>query len=357
MITWIAAISFLSEPQWMIEQINKDLKPFEKELSCRSIDALFEEQGDKKVLTRVRVKNGAMQLEYSNTSKTHCVTPWIVEGLQKLSALCVLPDLDFVFTSADSIYENASIWPIFAESKEGDLVAGILIPDRWALKAYAQEKKEMIEGNEKHPWENKISLLFFRGSDTCRQVGMQKEWDHWSEYDPEDWTSWDSCPRVRLARLSLKRPDLIDARFWKSLHNLGKIEEARKQGLIVDEFFPLKEHPRFKYLIDFDGYCASCPRTAAIFHSNSVVFKEVTPSKQWWYGSLQPFVHYIPVSGDLSDLITQLQWAKKHDAECKEISENARALVADVLSEERIYQYLYQLLLAYAEKQSALYDR
>lgn len=328
-------------PQWMVDQIQEDLEPFDNELSCAALDQLFAEQGDNVHLTRVQIRNGQIQYQYSSNSRTHCVTPWITEGLEKLNAMVSLPDIDFVFTSADTINSNELNWPIFAESKNGP-IPGILFPDRWALKGYIPEKTDVLAGNTIYPWEQKIPILFFRGSDTARDPGT-------------NWARWDFIPRVLLVRLSLIRPDLIDAKFVHSLHNVNKIPQARREGLITDTYFPLRDHPRYKYLMDLDGNCASCPRTAAIFHSNSVIFKEVSPSKQWWYSLIKPYEHYIPVSGDLSDVISQIEWAKAHDDECRKISKNARNLVLDVLSEERIYQFLYELLMAYAEKQKAVY--
>jgi Glycosyl transferase family 90 len=329
-------------PEWMVEQIQNDLRPFTHELSSLALDALFEDQGDHIVLTRVRIRNGEIQCQYSEKSREHCVTPLVLEGLQKLHALVPLPDADFVFSSNDTLVDNRGNWPIFAESKNGAFPC-ILFPDRWGLKAYIPEKMDVLAGNQRYPWEHKIPVLFFRGSDTCRDQGT-------------NWSKWDSCARIKLVRMSLKRPDLIDARFYYSLHNFRMVEQAKREGMITEAYCPIGEHPRFKYLMDLDGNCASCPRTAAIFHSNSVVFKEISPSKQWWYCLLKPYVHFIPVSGDLSDLLAQIDWARKHDNECKIISENARRLVLDVLSEERIYQYIYQLLLMYSEKQKMYYD-
>lgn len=330
-----------SAPTWMVEQIEEDLRPFTNELGRKALNELFEARGNDLILTRVRIVNQTLSFQYSESSQTHCVTPWIVEGLQKLLGLVELPDADFVFTSADTLYYASPNWPIFAESKNGQN-PGILFPDRWALKGYISEKTEVLAGNPYYPWESKIPLLFFRGGDTARDHG-------------ENWSKWEEIPRALAVKLSLKYPDLIDARFFKSLHNWNRVEQARREGMITDEFFPLREHPRYKYLLDLDGNCASCPRTAAIFHSNSVVFKEASPSHQWWYKQLVPYVHFIPFSSDLSDLLPQLEWAKKHDEECRQISLRGQVLVHDVLSEETIYQFLYELISAYSRKQKTYY--
>lgn len=38
---------------------------------------------------------------------------------------------------------------------------------------------------------------------------------------------------------------------------------------------------------------------------------------------LLPFVHYIPLSDDMSNILEMFQWAEDHQEECKEISARA----------------------------------
>ncbi len=333
-----------SPPDWMLEQIEEDLIPFSTELSSEALDRFFKEHGNDRFfsLTRMRIQNGELTFDYSDSSHVNWITNVISNGFRKLAERARLPDLDLLFSTCDTIFENPPNIPVFIQSKLGN-VPGILFPDWFGLRAYSPEKNDIMEGNTLYPnWNEKIPLLFFRGGDTSRDNYI-------------DFSKWDMAPRVRLVRLSLQRPDLIDARFYFSLHNVDKVEEARQEGMITMDFVHLRDHPRYKYLVDLDGTCASSPRTAAIFHSNSVVFKEVSPSKQWWYKLLVPYVHYIPVATDLSDVFSQIEWAKANDEACQIISKNGRELVLDVLSEDRIYQYIYHLLVAYAQKQKAYY--
>lgn len=83
----------------------------------------------------------------------------------------------------------------------------------------------------------------------------------------------------------------------------------------------------------------------------------MTNSVLWFYGTIKPYVHFIPVAEDFSDIFTQLEWAKTHDEQCKEISENARQLAAEVLSQETNYLYLYRLLEEYSKKQACYYTQ
>ena len=67
------------------------------------------------------------------------------------------------------------------------------------------------------------------------------------------------------------------------------------------------------------------------------------PTMETWAleGALEPFVHYVPVKRDWSDLEERLMWAEAHPAAAANISANARAHVlrvlgASVASERRV---------------------
>ena len=54
----------------------------------------------------------------------------------------------------------------------------------------------------------------------------------------------------------------------------------------------------------------------------------------------------------MSDLLEQIAWAKSHDAECRQIAENARAFALANLMPEQIYAYFHHVLQKYASLQS-----
>ncbi len=322
-------------PLWMVEQINRDLDLFGDELNAEFLDELYAEKGSPLLLARIRSKNGMVSID---RKYIHSTAEWIYDGFQRLHALAPLPEFDLLLTGHDAlsgIFDSPL--PIFTEAKDKTSNSFILLPDRFALHGYAPQKNEVLEGNLIFSWEVKRKVLFFRGSDTGANP-----------------VTWRDCPRPKLVSLSLKYPKLIDARFVDSLHFKEWLEVARNEGFISG-YVSMRDHMFYRYLVDIDGNCASCPRTATLFHSNSVVFKHMTNSIQWFYTTLKPYVHFIPFKEDLSDLIDQVRWAIDHDEECKKISLNARFLASDVLSEERIYQYLYRLLEEYSRRQKAVH--
>lgn len=324
-------------PAWMMKQIHHDLAPFKTELSSTFLDELFKR--DELCLVRVRVESGTMTFQKSAWAQRHSVADKIIQPLIELHSLAPLPDLDFVFSSHDELnsFRNEPPLPIFIITKSKNDTGFILFPDWFALQGFEPEKSLVLQGNALYPWESKSPLLFFRGQDS----GI---WDL---------RRWPDFPRPKLMKLSIEHPDLINAKFTY-LNHIPFRDYANEKGFMGD-WVSMQDTVRYRYLMDIDGNCAPTPRFPLLLHSNSVILKNMTDSILWFYGTIKPYEHYIPVEENLSDLFTQLEWAKNHDEECQRISENARKLAAEVLSPEAIYLYLYQLLCEYSKKQQTHY--
>ena len=54
--------------------------------------------------------------------------------------------------------------------------------------------------------------------------------------------------------------------------------------------------------------------------SGSITFKVDTWSQDWWHSNLKPYVHYIPVAEDFSNLYEQYVWAEQHPTEAYQIA-------------------------------------
>lgn len=45
-----------------------------------------------------------------------------------------------------------------------------------------------------------------------------------------------------------------------------------------------------------------------------VIIKQESPVVQWFYEDMKPYVHYVPVAHDLSDILKVIDWLRAHDA-------------------------------------------
>ncbi|MBS0648190.1 MAG: hypothetical protein JSS10_03075 [Verrucomicrobia bacterium] len=324
-----------STPKWMVEQIQHDLAPFQKELSQKFLDEIFAQKG--LILVRVKVANGKLTIQKSVDADKHSVPDEIIPHIEGLHHIMSLPDIDFIFTGHDTLSCDLS-WPIFVITKCNSSKGLILFPDWYALRGFEPFKSFVLKGNSLYPWETKKNILFFRGAD--------------SGVNPDDWKN---SPRPRFVALSLQYPNLIDAKFALDLHHKHMFEIAKREGFIGD-YVSMEEHPKYKYLMDIDGNCAATPRFPLLLYSNSVILKNMTNSMLWFYPAIKPYIHFIPVAEDLSDVLVQLNWAKNHDVECRIISENASQVASEVLSQEAVYLYFYRLLEEYSKRQREQYN-
>ena len=51
-----------------------------------------------------------------------------------------------------------------------------------------------------------------------------------------------------------------------------------------------------------------------------VLFHHVTPTTDYFYNKLIPWVHFIPIRADLADLRERFEWAESHPEEAQRIS-------------------------------------
>lgn len=346
-------------PYWMYAQVEEDLSPFTTEFNKQSLDKFFFNEKIEEEFPLVRICTHKQQLEITLNKRAKAFCPGVREsmlyGIKKLLELINLPDFDCILNLSDTLLQHEidkmlhimqqenpfyTTIPIFTESKTVNKRAGgILIPCRFSVRDFQPEKDLILESNKKYSiWNQKIPKIFFRGKDTGTQ--------------PIE-NIWINCPRPKLALLSKKFPHFIDAKILAD--NFKNMQILAKQLGIYGSFISMAEHSKYKYLIDLDGNCASAPRCCLLMFSNSVLFKHITHSKQWWYKTLKPFIHYIPVAWDLSDIFCQLNWAIQHDEECKTIAENASNLAESVLSEHMTFLYFYHLIQTYAENQKKSY--
>ncbi|WGV16062.1 FkbM family methyltransferase [Fuscovulum ytuae] len=175
---------------------------------------------------------------------------------------------------------------------------------------------------EDQPWQEKLPQVIWRGAPTG--------------YDRED-----SNPRLRLVE-----------KFFDELNVGFSVGEA--QGLKFDPSFvkgkvTISEQLRHKYIISVEGNDVAT-NLKWILASNSIPIMPKPTIDSWLMESLlEPYVHYVPVNRDFSNLPEVLDWCRDHDEDCRQISENGRNYMqhfdeaADLEIEKRIFAMFREL--------------
>ncbi|KAG7311342.1 hypothetical protein JYU34_002380 [Plutella xylostella] len=149
------------------------------------------------------------------------------------------------------------------------------------------------------------------------------------------WRGRDSrAERLKLIDIAREHPHLFNA----SLTNYFFFRDKEAQ------YGPKQPHISFfkffdyKYQINIDGTVAAY-RMPYLLGGGGMVLKQDSPYYEHFYHSLEPWVHYVPVARDLSDLVQRIEWAKDHDEDASKIAKNARQFANDNLLPQHIICY------------------
>lgn len=112
---------------------------------------------------------------------------------------------------------------------------------------------------------------------------------------------------------------------------------------------------KYRYQIDLAGGGGTTwDGTITKLLMPGVLFHHETPFKDWFYDEMIPWIHYIPVKADLSDLFERYQWAETNDS--RVISERATKFAKYLLSEEYMRKTYESLYVDYLGKVVHAYD-
>lgn len=228
----------------------------------------------------------------------------------------------------------------------GQMFADVPIPtgDDWARIGLTENKHFAYMTDRTFdltvtPWHLRKSIAVFRGSSTGAGVTIETN------------------PRLKVAYLSATTPPdsdglpLLDAGITSWNLRPRKIEGEKYLRTIDVESLPFKlvsklspsQQTGYKYIINIDGHVSAC-RLSLELHTRSCILLVQSDYQLWYSHLLQPYVHYVPVKKDLSDLLDRIRWCKTHDQDCKQIGENAYAFAQTYLSKKGQLDYLQALL-------------
>lgn len=90
-----------------------------------------------------------------------------------------------------------------------------------------------------------------------------------------------------------------------------------------------------KFIFDIDGYTSTYAATVWKMASGSVMVKQESHWEQWHYHNWKPWIHYVPVKNDFSNLREIMKWCLDHDKECEKIASNVKKHYNEHLSYEK----------------------
>ncbi len=147
-----------------------------------------------------------------------------------------------------------------------------------------------------------------------------------SRSEPKDhrlfWIGANTHPsRVILETLAKRHPKWIDAELMSWDRSGTDTQLASKT-----RYVSMWDHRHYKYLVDCPGTGYSA-RLRWLLATGRPVFIVDRPAIEHWHARMIPWVHYVPVRLDLSDLMYNLKRLEADPQLYEMISENAREFV------------------------------
>lgn len=288
----------------------------------------FVPRPDDVLLARFRLEPGSKPIIYV-AEQSRLPHPRGLQSIQYVDALItgylVNPDYFHLLVSNSAAGNNERFCVVQIDDCADEIGIGIaycapgpepaLIPDPhfWATRGYFDLREQFRKSWV--PWQDRRPQAFWRGSSTgLLRLTMQTILD---------------LPRFRLCGLAKTQPSLrgkLDARITQIVQAPDPAEAQNIRDLLrtldlLGAPVPQQTFMNFRFLIDIDGNSNSWGLLLKLL-MGSCVLKVSSPWQQWYYDGLRAWEHYVPVSGDLSDLEARIAWCLDNDAEARAIGEN-----------------------------------
>lgn len=198
-------------------------------------------------------------------------------------------------------------------------------------------------------WELKVETAFFRGTatgggttaETNQRLRVAYLCDVWNKTN----TNRSTCTETTAPLLNAAVTGW-NLRDKKVAGRSMTFIRPRDLPFTCGDFVEIYKQSTYKYLLYIEGHCAAC-RYGFMMRLGSVILKvesTCVADQMWYFPLLKPYVDYVPVAADLSDLRQQIEWCRTHDEECRAIAAAAKTLYERYISREGIVDYMHMVM-------------
>jgi len=223
-------------------------------------------------------------------------------------------------------------------------------------------------------WEDKLDKrLLWRGANTGIWHASDTRWRESQRVRTVNWANDLNgtsvvlkSPKVKAAKVGtgvevnndILKPAMLDIKF--AGEPMSCEPEVCKE---LEEMFDWRKRQgiraagNYKYVLDVDGHSWSS-RFKRLITSNSLIFKS-TVYPEWFADRVSPWLHFVPVKVDLSDVYDSLTFFRgdmdgegAHDDLARKIAMAGREWSKTFWRKEDLTAYMFRLFLEYARVMS-----
>ena len=314
---------------YMGDWYNRTLNP--KNISCREIKAKNKIVSDKPVLW------GLQQMEQTilkDRKKNWLVGSYLVNcfdvmnNTEEVDNIASDNNRRAVVLNIGDSHSRSAILPVVAKTRfsrfatkkgKGEhFFKSIIFPLSMSRHYnYINEYIQLYKEGNVSEWKHKKPTVIWRGSLTGVKNGLDRQ---------QTATHLAGGPRIQVVRQYYNgNVSQVDVAFQKGPSTTQWAPHAYKQDarLIRETHTSMFDQLKFKYILMLEGNDVATGLKWQLA-SNSVVFMAKPTTVSFLMEDLLvPFVHYVPLKDDYSDIVEMVEWARKNDKMCKWISEQA----------------------------------
>lgn len=202
----------------------------------------------------------------------------------------------------------------------------VLVPDHNFVLSRGYETVRVLAVADDNAWTDRSNLLMWRGWVTGRAAIAAPEMD---------WRDQNILPRTRMC-LRLKDVPQTDAKLT------GPVDPAVSEFLTRYELMGMYVANLswfgMKFALDIDGNTNAWSGLFTKLLMGCCVIKVTSAEgyRQWYYGALEPWVHFVPVRSDMTDLVEKIEWCRAHLSEAESIARAGRVLALELTFESQV---------------------
>lgn len=196
----------------------------------------------------------------------------------------------------------------------------IMQPLIWKLATHRHYRQLPNVFRHDQPWEEKRNMAIFRGQLTGSTEGYNKTLDPLT-----------NCQNLRRCKLVLDahNSSFVDAKLTTTRRRLPA--QLPNGVQLLGPTITIREMMSYKAIVMLEGNDVASGLKWALL-SQSVVLMPPPKHTSWAMEELlEPWVHYIPLKEDASDIEDQMKWITEHDAAARLISQRGTLWMQDLV--------------------------
>lgn len=365
---------------WARQTIAAQLAPWNRTgINVRLFQGASRYQPRVNGLSHLQVQNGTVNAENAwGYYMKRAATNWPFPKSELRDFMIVGEDADWPFMmKGDPNADPKNAGPALTNANNGNFW-NILMPVQSRpqhMDDFMGKRETALKLGKKIAWKDRKDIAVWRGSLGCTQgcghrgpayfpnaviKSCRDDSPHWdpnvvgivygcAEDKKTNTGGWMRHYRVQLARQTIACGDVcgLDAKFAGigTEHRPFFQNYTGQEGLAVwiggGMKDPITAEHRYVFHVGNNGFA---DRSWRMFALGCVVLMVENGWQEWYFSLLKPWVHFIPIKEDSSDVCEKLQWARAHPEEAEAIAARGRAFIETCFDVDLVNLYVAELM-------------